>query len=235
MQIPLIIMGAKGASKEAYYIVKDYNVANPGKKYDVLGFVDANELNVGNAVVDGKCIVTCDKNLQEYIRRIFSDDRERQDMAVLIPFGNPKLKKDIYEKLKDIPKVFFPNIIHPSAITEGGNVQANIFVRGNGNIVSPGAVLTADVIMGSFNLIGRCATVGHDVRIGNFNSVFPGAVVSGGVIIEDRCLLGANSTVLQGLKVSTNTTLGAGAVLTKDTEGEETLVGVPAKRIKRNE
>ncbi len=213
---PLLIFGSKGASKEAYYIIKDMNLKE--KLYKVKGFIEGDGEEKGREVTDGQIVIGTDSDLKDILKGF-------KEVAIVIPFGEANLKRRIFDTVKEYVNVFFPNIIHPSAII------SNI-VLGKGNIIAPGAVLACDSGMGDFNLVNRCATLGHDVFIGDFNSICPGAVISGDVTIEDACIIGANSTILQGIKVKSETLVGAGAVVTKSTAGEETLVGVPAKRLK---
>jgi sugar O-acyltransferase (sialic acid O-acetyltransferase NeuD family) len=215
MKIPLLILGSKGASKEAYYIAKDINLKNP--IYDILGFVEVSEELVGTEVTDGKKVITSDESLSGFISGM-------QKVAVVVPFGGPDVKAKAFEKIKENKNVYFPNLVHPSAITS--NLKIGI-----GNIISPRVVFACDSVIGDFNLINRCSTLGHDLVMGDFNSICPGAVISGCVEIENMCNVGANATVLQGLRLNSNTVIGAGAVVTKDTTGFETLIGIPAKRM----
>lgn len=50
--------------------------------------------------------------------------------------------------------------------------------------------------------------------------------------IENNVWIGAKSTVLGGVKIATGTIVAAGAVVSKDTEKNSTVAGVPAKTLK---
>ena len=54
-----------------------------------------------------------------------------------------------------------------------------------------------------------------------------------GSIIEDDVSLGANSVILPGLQIRKGTMVGAGAVVTKNTEKDDIIVGNPARILKK--
>lgn len=213
--LPLIIIGTEGASKEAYYIIKKIN-QQENANFNVVGFVDKNIERRGEIIFDGQEILGTDETIQEVIascRRI----------GIVIPLGDPATKKKLYQVYRGFRNVVFPNIIHPSVMFEGD------YKLGVGNIISAGIVLACDLKIGNFNLINRCCTTGHDVKIGNFNTLNPASVISGNVTIGNECMIGARAVVLQGLTIGDNVVLGAGAVLTKRAQKGDILVGIPAK------
>lgn len=218
--LPIIIFGTGGASKEAYYCIKQINQSHLTLVFDVLGFVECNDDQVGQTVFDHQKIVTSDKDIHNFIKKY-------EKIAIAIPVGNPKVKSNIFEKVKNFSNVIFPNIIHPSVIYDKDTSHI-----GQGNIILAGSILACDLNMESFNLINRSCTTGHDCCIGNFNTINPMATISGNVNIGNGCLIGAGSTILQELQIADNVTIGAGAVLTKNAETGQILVGVPAKPIK---
>ena len=103
---------------------------------------------------------------------------------------------------------------------------------GKGNIILHSAKFSVNIDIGDFNLIYISDVLTHDVKLGNYNSLYTGVIISGESIIKDFCELGTGAIILPRLTVESNTIIGAGAVVIKDTAGDETLVGVPAKKIK---
>lgn len=73
----------------------------------------------------------------------------------------------------------------------------------------------------------------HDSKIRKFTTVAPNAVILGCVEIGQRCYIGSNCTILPNVKIGDNAIVGAGAVVTKNVGANETVVGVPARIIKR--
>ncbi|MBV8047221.1 MAG: acetyltransferase [Paludibacterium sp.] len=117
----------------------------------------------------------------------------------------------------------FVSVIHPLAhvssraklgascqILAGAHVQAGASV-GTGTIVNTGAIVEHDSIVGHWcHLATRSTLCGH-CRVG------------------DGSLVGAGAVLRQGVAIGKNTVVGAGAVLVRDSAGEETLCGVPAR------
>ena len=53
------------------------------------------------------------------------------------------------------------------------------------------------------------------------------------VVIEQNCWLGINVVVLKGVRIGHHSVVGAGSVVTRDVPPFSTVVGVPAKVVKR--
>lgn len=219
--LPVVIFGSGGISKEVFKVLQEINHSNKFSVYDCLGFVEDDCSKLGNEVLPGVQVVTCDAEFACYVAN------KGTTLGVVIPFGNPKIKSKVYDRIKDIDNIVFPNIIHPNAQFDVKSVH-----MGFGNVITPGANLTCDINIGNFNLINLNSTVGHDTRIGDFNVINPLVAVSGDVEIGNCCLIGTGAKILQQLALSDNVTVGAGAVVVKSVEADSTVVGVPAKKIK---
>ena len=219
--LPLLIFGSGGISKEVYNLIKDINRINNQKIYDIIGFVAANKDEIGNEIIDSYKVVSSDESVIDFVS-------DYAVIGIVIPIGNPKIKADIYNKVKALRNAVFPNIIHPSILFNEENIEIGI-----GNIITAGVCLTCNIKIGNFNLINLNSTIGHDTEIGDFNVVNPLVAISGNVNLKNECLVGTGAQILQGLNISNNSTIGAGAVVVKDiVEGNTTVVGIPAKPIK---
>ncbi|MEJ2575112.1 MAG: LpxD N-terminal domain-containing protein [Gammaproteobacteria bacterium] len=82
-----------------------------------------------------------------------------------------------------------PHVVHDSAV------------------VSPAAVLGAEVGVGAGAVI--CA----DAHIGDRTQVGPGAVIGGGVRVGEDCVVGANATLLDGVRLGDRCIVHPGAVI----------------------
>lgn len=82
-------------------------------------------------------------------------------------------------------------------------------------------------------IVNTGASVDHDCKIGDFVHIAPHATVLGGVEIGEGTWVGAGAVIKQYLKIGANCMIGAGAVVIADVPDGTTVVGVPAREIKR--
>lgn len=73
----------------------------------------------------------------------------------------------------------------------------------------------------------------HDCIIGSNVHVAPGVTLSGGVSIKDVAHIGTGATIVQGIKIGAHCVVGAGSVVIRDVNDSTSVVGVPAKVLKR--
>lgn len=102
-----------------------------------------------------------------------------------------------------------------------------------GILICAGARLTVDITIERFSIINLNATIGHDVVIGEFCSLMPSVNISGNVTLGKRVFVGSGATILQGLTIGDDVVIGAGAVVTRDVAAGQTMVGVPARSLKK--
>ena len=84
-----------------------------------------------------------------------------------------------------------------------------------------------------FNVMETGSTIAHDVKIASYVTIYLGVNIAGNVKIANECELGANSCIIQGLNVGEKTIIDTGAVVIRDIDGKCTVVGNPARVIKR--
>lgn len=214
-KIDLYIIGAGGLGKEVLWHIEDNS--DMYKDYDVKGFIDDGK-DIG-LEINGKKIL----GRTDYLLDI--DD----DIAVVIAIGNPNIRKQKYDMIKHKSNFSYPNIF-PRDLSKSSTVDF-----GKGNIILNDAKFTVNIEIGDFNLIYIQCVITHDVVIKNFVSLYTGVIISGSCVIEDLCELGTGVRVIQNINIARKTVIGAGAVVVKDTEGDEVLVGIPAKKISRIE
>lgn len=210
----LYIVGAGGAAKEIYLLIKRINVLN--QLYEFKGFVGIEE---ESSLIIGK-------EKFSIFKESFFLENCAENVAIVFGLGTAdKLKKivDFYQNKKNFS---FPNLIHPNV-----EIDESI-ILGRGNIIATSCILTVDSSIQSFNYINRGVHIGHDCKIGSYNVINPCAVISGGVVIENENLIGTNATILQYLRIGSRNKIGAGAVVNKGVKSDKVVVGVPAKSIR---
>ena len=207
----LYIIGAGGAAKEIYLLIKQTNAKKPVFRFK--GFID---------ITDSKSIKIGEDEFPVYKESNFLKECNTR-VSIVSGLGDTSNLKKIIRLYKKKSNFEFPNLIHPDVVLDKS------VTLGEGNVITNQCVFTVDTVLASFNYINRGVHIGHDCNIGSYNIINPCAVISGGVIINDENLIGTNSTVLQYLKIGSNNKIGAGAVVINDVGNESCLIGGPAK------
>jgi sugar O-acyltransferase (sialic acid O-acetyltransferase NeuD family) len=149
--------------------------------------------------------------------------------ALVIGIGTPCVRVRLSKQLSEaFPEIDWPVIVHPTALVDYDSAKL-----GEGSFVGARCVSTVNLELQPFALCNFGTTIGHETRIGRGSVVNPGANISGGVVIEDEVLIGTGAQVLQYLTVGSGATVGAGAVVTRDIPKKTTVVGIPARELKK--
>lgn len=210
MTQPVVIIGAGGHGK----ILADALIA---LGHPVLGFADTNPEKRNTTVLG--------------IRVMGGDDavsRQPADEVLLVngvgSTGSLALRRAIYLRFTKLGYRFM-TVVHPRATV------ARTVMLGDGVQVMAGAVVQVDARIGENTIINTGATVDHDCVIGRHCHIAPGCALSGGVEIGDECHIGTGVSIRQAVKLGARTIVGAGAAVVSDFSGEDTLAGVPARRV----
>jgi UDP-N-acetylglucosamine acyltransferase len=87
--------------------------------------------------------------------------------------------------------------------------------------------------IGNNNLIMAHSHIGHDVQIGDDCEICTGTILGGYAIIENKVKLKLGVTVRNRKKIESGALVGLGSVVVKDIASGETVVGNPAKQLKK--
>jgi UDP-3-O-[3-hydroxymyristoyl] glucosamine N-acyltransferase len=120
----------------------------------------------------------------------------------------------------------YENFMHLGSVIIEDNVDigaSTCVVRG----------ILQNTLIGKGSKIGNHVNIGHNVSIGADCFISAGAVLCGSVNIEDNCWIAPHASILNHKKIGKGATVGLGAVVIKDVLPGMTVVGNPAKTLKR--
>ena len=204
----VILVGAGGHAK----VIADIILQN--KNYEVAGIVDERTENG----FWGIPVLGRDADLLSV--------RHALGIAyAFVALGDCRLREKVTEK------VLVAGYRLMNAISQYARISDRASL-GQGIAVMPGAVINADVHIADGCIINTNASVDHDGEIGAFTHIAPGTAVSGYVTVGRRCLLGTGSRVIDRITIGDNVTVGAGSVIINNVNGNCTIAGVPAERIR---
>ena len=186
------------------------------EEWDVIGFVDQ---------------MPCKSTTQHFnIKKLGSDEEldailnKHQNANLVIGVGDISRRNKIISSLS-FPEDRWANLIHPSAII------ASTVILSYGIVVMSRAIIQTGAQVSEHAIINSGAVIEHDVLIGKNTHITSGAVLGGGCSIGDNCTIGLGSRIRDRISIGTGVTVGMGSVVVTDIPENETVVGVPARRI----
>lgn len=105
---------------------------------------------------------------------------------------------------------------------------------GYGCQIMPCSVIHKFTEIGNYTIVNTGAAIDHECVIGNGVHIMGSAAIAGMVKIGDYATIGTNATILPFIKIGEGAFIGAGAVVTKDVEPYDVVVGVPARKIRKH-
>lgn len=126
----------------------------------------------------------------------------------------------------------------PFQIASANSVMLDCNEVGEGGIFAPFSMVTSNAKIGRFFHANYYSCVAHDCIVGDFVTFAPGAKCNGNVIIEDHAYIGANAVIKQGTRsnptvIGRGALVGMGAVVTKSVAPHTTVVGNPARAMRK--
>lgn len=203
----LIIIGAGGYAKSVIDSI-DKHV------FHIYGFIDdykTDKFHLGYPIL-GKNI-KCIKNSNNFFYFIAIGDNEK--------------RLNWYKKLKK-NNLELVNIIDKSAIISN---HAKI---GEGCFVGKMAIINSKAKIGDNCIINTRALIEHGCTIGNNVNISTNSVLNGDVKVGDSAFIGSCSVVNGQLSIGQNVIVGSGSVVISNIENNCTVVGIPAKVIKKD-
>ena len=88
-------------------------------------------------------------------------------------------------------------------------------------------------VIGRGTKIDNLVHIAHNVKIGNDCMVIAQSLLAGSCILENNVYVAMCAMIRDGIRIGKNATVGMGAVVTKDVPANITVIGVPARPIKK--
>lgn len=154
MKYPLVIVGAGGLGKEIACLVNDL------PDYELIGFYD-DGLPDGQMILGKFPVLGSTQDLTN----------ESKNLSVTLAFGNPEIRKKVWNQLQANQNLNFPTLVHPQSL----QMNRDLINLGRGVVLFPLSVLTAEIFIGDNCVIHTGVSVHHDVHIGAHSVIMPGA------------------------------------------------------------
>lgn len=197
----LVICGGGGHSKMCIDILRER------KEFEIVGIVDP-AIPIGTQICGVNVIGSDDKLKELYEQGV------RFAINGLGAVTNPKLRKELFLKLKEIG-FFIPNIIHPRAIVEPSAKM------GEGNQIMMGACVGSAVTIGNNCIINSGSIISHDSKLSSHCHITPGAILAGQVEVGELTVVGMGVTVFFGKKIGSNAVILNGKHIFADVNNGE--------------
>ncbi|MHB8754751.1 MAG: PglD-related sugar-binding protein [Candidatus Acidiferrales bacterium] len=214
----IAILGAGGFAREVAWLIRDINRAKPS--YEFLGYVVSDLSRLGEH--DSRQQVLGDYSWIE--QNLACID------ALAIGIGNPGHRLKIASEIESrFSHLAWPCLIHPTAQLDCASATL-----GPGVVLCAGVIGTVNITIEAYTKIDVGCTLGHEAYLGKGCGLNPGVNIAGGVVLGEAVLVGAGAQILQYVRIGDGAIVGAGAVVTKDVSSGETVIGIPAKPLKKN-
>ncbi|HEY9721592.1 MAG TPA: acetyltransferase [Oscillatoriaceae cyanobacterium] len=199
----IAIYGAGGHGKVVWDILRVSG-------HSVVGFVDTGEVP---PELLGLPVVKQPSDLPEFD-------------GMVIAVGQNRTRQRLFERMQS-EGYLLVNAIHPSA------VLSERLTLGVGVVIAAGVIVNVDGEIGDNVILNTGSRVDHDCRIGAHVHVAPGTVLGGNVAVGEGAFLGIGTRAIPGMRIGAWATCGAGSVVIREVAPDSTVVGVPARPIRR--
>ena len=210
----LIGLGAGGHSK---VVIEILNLLG---QYEVFGLLDRDPELEGTKI-QGVKILGDDSLLPQLAER-----GVKYFFVGLGSTGDARPRKILFEKAREF-NLKPVEVIHPRAV-----ISPSAHIGGGAQIMA-NAVVNPSSVIGINNIINTGAIIEHDCVLGDHVHIATGAKLASSVKVGDMAHIGAGATVRQLINIGEGAIVGAGAVVVKDVPAGHTVVGNPAKRLKK--
>ena len=202
----IIIVGAGGFGREAYYLIKDINKVSP--TWELLGFLDDKVKSLADKKIGAPILASVDAWLPS------------EEEFFVLGIASPKAKEAVANKLRE-KGARFATLVSPQAIV---NETATL---GEGCVVTSFSSIGDCCEIGDFVHVAG-STIGQDVVVGDYTTTTAYVNIPN-VKVGKRCFIGSHSVILGNLEDDAE--VCAGSIVFKKVKQGQTVLGYPAKKI----
>ena len=149
-----------------------------------------------------------------------------RDYLYMITVGDIQIRERFYHYAKQL-HLRLANIIDKTAYV------SPMSVIGEGNYIGKHAVIIAGSSLKDNNLVNSKALIEHGCIIGSNTNISTNAVLNGDIVVKDGAYIGSSSVCNGQILIGEYSVVGSGAVVIENVDSYSTVVGIPAKMIKR--
>lgn len=208
--MPIIVLGAGGHARVVVAALRVLRTFHP------LGVLDRTNLATGETVA-GAAIVGGFADLERFAA---------QGAAAALAIGDNRERAVHFDRCRALG-LALPAIVHPAAVVDTGAVVED------GALVCMGAIVGVQARIGRGAIVNTGAVIDHESVLDDFAHVGPGARIAGRVVIGSRAFVGIGACVIDRIAIGADATVGAGAAVIAPVAEAATVVGVPAREIRR--
>jgi len=211
----VIILGGKGTGTGIADAIKS---AEGKTNWKIVGFL--NDLVPEGSLINGFPVLGGLKDSAVFIQKGY------YFINTILRIDGQQARINLIKSLQ-IPEKQWATFIHPMAY-----VAPSVKI-GAGCVIMPHASVSAESVLGNCTLVMPGAVITHDVLVGSFCRFGSNCSIAGYVTIADGVHISLNSSVRENCKIGLNSSLGMGSALLENIGEEEIWAGVPAKFIRK--
>lgn len=213
MTKPLVVIGAGGHGREAVSLVLEEQ-RRGSSEWDLLGVLADTEPEHRALAALGV----------DWLGPVESIKTLETNYCVAIGSGYTR---------ETIQRTWSSTVLRPATLIHWSASLGADVEWGLGCYVGAMSTMTTHVRLGEGVQVNVGCTLSHDVEVGDFATLAPGVRLTGGVAVGARASIFTGATVLPGVQIGSDAVVGAGAVVTRDVASGSTVVGVPARQVRR--